>query len=201
MEWIKWVHHASSLIKASTPSKITHEGFLAGFQHRTNDAGSKKRYRKLYHLHHITFPPISKLSKVNKFVNDFLKNILKKKYQGTNKLCRPMTRDPILSPMVQKSSQPFNKLICNPFMIIIYVYIYTIYPLYNESIVIISQSLCIPHVQPCTRCDFQQLLWLGWWRCIEVDGILWSHTWTPKTPTTDGNFRLVNQLGIWNPWG
>ena len=52
--------------------------------------------------------------------------------------------------------------------------IYTIYPLYNECIVIISQSLCIPHVQPCPRCDFPAtpLAWMmkvyrSWWHPVE----------------------------------
>lgn len=189
MVWIKWV-----LIKASTPSKNTHEGFLAGFQHRSNDAGSKERYRKLYHLHRITFPPISKLNKVNQFVNDFLKNILKKikalmNFAAQWKRIRYSPDGSEIQPTLQLDMQTIYDNHILYIWLYVYIYVYT-YPLYNESIVIISQSLCIPHVQPCPRC-FQQLLWLGWWRCIEVDGILWSHTWNPEATNPRGIFGRI----------
>lgn len=184
MEWIKWVHHASSLIKASTPSKITHEGFLAGFQHRTNDAGSKKRYRKLYHLHRITFPPISKLSKVNKFVNDFLKNILQKikaliNFAAQWKGIRYSPDGSEIQPTLQQVD--IQSIYDNHICIYIQYIHYILNSLWLSPRVYVSTSSTMPQMW-----SKQQLLWFGWWRCIEVDGILWSHTWSPEDPTTEG---------------
>ena len=106
-----------------------------------------------------------------------------------------MTRDPILSPMVQKSSQPFNKLICKPFMIIICIYIYIQYIHYIMNPLWLSPRVYVSHIfNHAPDVIFQQLLWLGWWGCIEVDGILWSHTWTPKTNPWEFGHNLAYEI-------
>lgn len=75
----------------------------------------------------------------------------------------------------------------------IWLYMYTLYIYihYIMNPLWLSPRVYVSHIfNHAPDVIFQQLLWLGWWRCIEVDGILWSHTWKPEDPNDRWEFSV-----------
>lgn len=188
MVWIKWVHPASSLIniKASTPSKkIPMKAFSQASNTEQMTQAAKNATESCIISTVLLFLQYQSLARSINLWTIFWKMSWKKikalmNFAAQWKGVRYSPDGSEIQPTLQQVDMQtiYDNHIC----------IYTIYPLYNESIVIISQSLCIhifnhaPNViQTATPLAWMMKVYRSWWHPVE------PHL-NPENPTPRGIF-------------